>query len=273
MNTGRSLNLLKIALALFAFTAILPGCAPKGDPKQAVDSYFQYIVDGNYDMAYEQLSENNKKAYGKDNFVLYQRLLNEVRSLKGFSTAKLGEKRKENINGVDYRNVVEFTVSAKLFDHYNDREATDSYSIKVVNDKQKWKVLRDPGDNINEGISSIYSDIGFMYLTGKGKKGVNYNEAANNFNRALERHPDNARAYYGLASAYLDLGRYGDSIEKGRICIEKSKSNEQKSDAYNVVGLAYASKNQINEAKEAFTKALELNPNNEYAKTNLARVV
>jgi tetratricopeptide (TPR) repeat protein len=76
----------------------------------------------------------------------------------------------------------------------------------------------------------------------------------------------------GLASAYIDLDRYDDSIEKGRMCIEKSKSNEQKSDAYNVIGLAYANKNQINDAREAFTKALELNPNNEYAKTNLARV-
>lgn len=62
MNTEKSLNILKIALTLFAFTftAILSGCAPKGDPKQAVDSYFQYIVDGNYDMAYDQLSEYAK---------------------------------------------------------------------------------------------------------------------------------------------------------------------------------------------------------------------
>jgi tetratricopeptide (TPR) repeat protein len=271
INIMRNLNISKMLLIFTAIIIALSGCAPKGDPKEAVDSYYQYIVDGNYEMAYEQLSETNKKAYGKDNFVLYQRLLNEVNSLKGFTTAKISESKKESINGIEYRNVIEFTVSAKIYDYYNDKEITDGYSVKVINDNQNWRVLREPEVDINTEISSVYVDIGYMYFNGKGNKTVDYNQAANYFNKALERNPDNALAYYALSGAYLDLNRFDDSIEKGRLCIEKSNNDEQKSDAYNVIGLAYANKGQIEDAKEAFRKALELNPNNEYAKTNLAK--
>lgn len=39
------------------------GCAPKGDPNQILNAYYQDIKDGNPEGAYEKLSEESKKIF------------------------------------------------------------------------------------------------------------------------------------------------------------------------------------------------------------------
>jgi len=82
---------------------------------------------------------------------------------------------------------------------------------------------------------------------------------------------------YNIEKSRLDgkvqnLASYVNDDALGSIntFLSKETDNKKKSDGYNVLGSIYVAKNNINDAKVAYNKALELNPDNEYAKTNLA---
>jgi tetratricopeptide (TPR) repeat protein len=89
------------------------------------------------------------------------------------------------------------------------------------------------------------------------------------FNNGLEYDKDYFLLYYGLGSVYSDLERYDDSIKAIDTYLLKETDNNLKSAAYNIKGLDYAKEDLMDDAKKMFNKSLELNPNNEYAKTNL----
>lgn len=110
-----------------------------------------------------------------------------------------------------------------------------------------------------------------MYQEGKGKD-KNLLESANACNEALKYDPNNVYAYYSLARAYLLLNRYDDSIDKATVGLTKTSEKNTQSDFYVVMGNVFFSKRNFPKAKESYQKALDLNPSNEYAKTNLANL-
>jgi len=259
---------MKIAklMGVLLFALLLVGCTPKGDPKEILESYYQNVKDGNLQAAYEKFAEGNKRNISKEDYILYQRLLNECYELKEFKILKSGELKNVEIEGNKYRNVLEFNVTQTVKDFYNNKETSETFKRKVVNDDGVWKLYSEA--KIKEAIARCYHAIGWMYAEGKGKD-KNLNEAAKAFNEAIKINPDLDNAYYGQAVAYLQLLRYDDSIEKINTYIQKIKDNDELSNAYNVLGLCYLGKNQKQKARESFDRAIKLNPNNEYAKTNL----
>ncbi|MCC0566535.1 tetratricopeptide repeat protein [Brevibacillus borstelensis] len=252
----------RIALSLFVIFIItaLVGCSPKGDPKKTLEAYYTNIVNANYDAAYELLSEADKKATSKDDFVLYMTLNAELYKL---NEAIVTQAEKSS-------NTIVFDVSEKRHNYMEDKESSISYQRSVVPENGEWKVFADK--KYGEQIAGLQNKIAWLHLEGRGGKKKSENEAASWFNQALERDPSYYLANYGLSIAYVQLSRFDDAITAANKFVGAAKEKDEQSNGYNVIGLCYESKGDREKAREAYQKSVELDPKNEYAKTNLNRV-
>ncbi|TEB10599.1 lipoprotein NlpI [Pelotomaculum sp. FP] len=255
------LTLLITAIACVILVSCSSG-SPKGDSKKAMEAYYQYIVDGNFESAYEKLAEEVKNNVSKEDFILLNSLRRECYPLKGFKVEKI-----DNTSTV--KDSVEFNVVQTINNARENKETNETYKRKVVASNNEWKVYQEI--DLKQEIPDLYNYIGWMYLEGKGKD-KNLNEAASTFNQAIKYNPDYARPYYGLAVVYQQQGRYDESINNANNFMDKTKSDQEKSAAYNVLGLGYWEKGQLKDAKDSFLRALEFDNSNEYAKNNLANL-
>lgn len=266
------LNRIKFLILNIALLVIIPtliGCSskPKEDPTTFLKGYYQNFIDGNYISAYNKIASQWIKDLSKDDYVLYEQASEQAVKLKEYKVENPVEHKNKAIDGNTYKIAIEFTVTEKSENYYSSKEETSNYTRFIVLENGTWKVYRDKL-NGKKMLSEAYNFIGSMYCDGMGKS-KDMNQAAMMFNKAIEYDKDNNRPYYGLGLAYLNLQRYDDSITAINNYLAKETTNEGKSSGYNILGLDYQNKNMIDKSKEMYTKALEANPNNEYAKTNL----
>lgn len=250
---------------------VLSGCSnkPSGDPKAVLDDYYKNLINGNFTASYEYLADANKNSFSKDKYILYLNTYRQLVELKSYIIANPTELVNVNINGIIYNNAIEYDVTQTIKDYYQNKEITNTFKKIVVNDNGKWKYYYDI--NIDESLASNYSNIGQMYLNGKGKDKDNI-KAIQNFNEAIKADANCFEGYYGLSVGYNILGRYDESIENTNIIISNCSNKYLVSDAYNVLGNNYKSKGNYKEAISSFEKSLQNNPGNEYAKNNLAKL-
>lgn len=263
----------KVSLILgFTFIILLSfiGCAPKGDPSQVLNSYYQNIKDGDIEGAYDKLSEASKKNFSKEDFIKWQDVQKQIYVLKESKVDKANEFKEKELDGIKFKNVVEFSVVEKTHNVYENKEDTLSYERYVVNDNGSWKIYRGE-ENGKEIVAEALNILACLYIDGKGNKPKDLNQAAIILNEALKYSKDNVGVNYALARTYGELKRFDEAIEPANKYIEKSSDNNQKSDGYNLLGVIYESKNNFNKSIECYNKAIQLNPNNQYAKTNLER--
>lgn len=93
-----------------------------------------------------------------------------------------------------------------------------------------------------------------------------YAEALDAYNKAIEIDKSNAVYYCNRAAAHSKLADYLNSIED---CKNALKIDPTYSKAWGRLGLAFLSNNQMEEAYEAYNKAISLEPSNEGYKQNL----
>ncbi|MFF0831322.1 tetratricopeptide repeat protein [Brevibacillus sp. NPDC003359] len=251
----------RFTLSLFAIflIATLYGCGPKGDPKETLESYYTNVINANYDAAYALLSEADRKATSKDDFALFMRMNAELYKLNA-TEVKGAEKSGET---------VVFEVTEKQHSYTEEKDKSHTYKRSVVAENGEWKVFADK--TYGDSIAGQMVRIGQLHLNGIGEKKENPNEAAIWFNKALQRDSAHNDANFGLALAYMKLGRFQESIDAAKKFVESETYNIKKSDGLNVLGVSYEAMRDVAKAKEAYQKAVESNPGNEYAKTNLSR--
>lgn len=264
------LNRIKIFM-VFIFIFLLAGCGIKGDPQEVLNQYYQGIKDSNIENTYSTLCKESSNNFSKEDFIKWQDTNKEITSLKEVKLDKINEYKDKEIDGIKFKNVTEFSVTEIIEDFYNDKQDRRNYTRYVVNDDGEWKVYRGK-ENGKELVSDSLSSLAWMYIEGKGNKEKDLNKAAMILNESLKYNKDSIIAKYALASTYVKLERYDEAIKSANEYIQKSKENIEKSDGYNVLGIAYEGENQIDKAKECFNKAIKLDANNQYAKTNLERV-
>jgi tetratricopeptide (TPR) repeat protein len=85
-----------------------------------------------------------------------------------------------------------------------------------------------------------------------------YEEAIEDYNKAIELNPKNAEAYNNRGNAHSELNKHEEAIEDFNKAIEL---DPKYAEAYNNRGNAYYELNKHEEAIEDFNKAIELNPN------------
>jgi len=93
-----------------------------------------------------------------------------------------------------------------------------------------------------------------------------YNEALAKYKEAIEIDASNAVYYCNRAAAYSKISDFTNSIED---CKNALKIDPSYGKAWGRLGLALLSNNQYEEAYEAYTKAIQLEPTNDGYKQNL----
>jgi small glutamine-rich tetratricopeptide repeat-containing protein alpha len=97
-------------------------------------------------------------------------------------------------------------------------------------------------------------------------KGEKYKEALEQYNKAIEIDANNAVYYCNRAAAHSKLSDFANSIED---CKNALKIDPSYGKAWGRLGLALLSNNQLEEAYEAYSKAIQLEPSNEGYKQNI----
>ncbi len=153
----------------------------------------------------------------------------------------------------------------------------DEISLAIVNvlklklqEHEKAKIVKRYTDNIE--AYNLYQHG--VYFFNQFNFDL-FNKAINYFHQALEKDPNYAVAYYGLGACYFCLAYFGvnktsDVKSKMKKYIEKAlEIDENLSEAYDMLGLFNACFEwKWTEAKTAWQRSIELNPNGTMALSN-----
>lgn len=178
------LNRIKIFMA-FIFIFLLAGCGIKGDPQEVLNQYYQGIKDRNIEDTYSTLCKESSNNFSKEDFIKWQDTNKEIINLKEVKLDKVNEYKNKELDSIKFKNVVEFNVSEKIQDFYNDKEDVRSYKRNVVNDNGTWKVYREK-EKGKELVSDSLSSLAWMYIEGKGNKDKDLNKAAIILNESIK---------------------------------------------------------------------------------------
>lgn len=265
-------NIFIIIMVVIGTMFLLVGCKPKGDPKEVLNAYYSDIKDGNVEEAYEKLCSKSKENFSKEDFIKWQETMSEYALTNKVTLEELNSYKEKTIDEIEFKNVVEFNVKENTKDLRQNKDVNiDDYTRYVIDDNGEWKLYRGK-ENGKELVADSLSILADMYSNGEGGKTENINEAIKILNEALKYDSNKYDIYYSLSTNYYLLNRYDDAKKAINIFLEKATLDEEKSNAYNVQGLLCQSTNKIDDAKEYFKKAIQLDENNEHAKTNLARL-
>lgn len=259
-----------VIIGVLLISTIFVGCTPKGDPSKVLNNYYDNIKNGNPEDAYNTLADASKKNFEKDDFVKWAKAQDEYETLKGVNIKKNTEYKNKILDGNTYKNAIEFDVDETEHGNYYNKDEHAKYKRYVVNDNGQWKVYREK-ENGKDVLADSMDDLASMYADGKGKE-KDLNQAATILNESVKISSKYNKTYYALASVYCELERYDESISNVNKYINNVKDNKDKADAYNILGLDYKGKKDYESAKKYFNQAIQLDSNNQYAKTNLQQL-
>lgn len=255
----------KLLLLGIAIMFTLAGCntnnngseSENNEKKEALIAYYDNIIKGEFEKAYDLLSEKTKQKVNKEEFILWQTLMDEI---EDFMSAEVKATKDENV----------FTVEETFKDYYENKVLTATSERKVVVENNKVKIDRED-IHTNKAIGESYSTIGLMYADGKGKP-EDLMLAEENLKKALQYDPENAYSYLNLGYIFYKKELFQESILE----YNKALDNMPESDllgtsiALSNIGGSYYEMGDVEKAREFHTRALEVDPNNEYAKNGLA---
>ncbi len=273
-------KILSVLLIIILSIGIV-GCSskPEGNPQTIIEEYYELIYSSDYEGAYELLSAEIKKDVDLDKFIKWNDLLASIQKDSKYKVVLLEELKDEKLDGNEFNYISKFKVNKSLIDLYSEKQEAYNNEEYVVSEDKEWKVYRLKGDfNLDKKIASCYDSRGWMYYDGKGED-LNMNAAIEMFFNAIEYDNTYFYYYYDLASALKEMNRFDEAIaytiEAIELVGEDSDIKEDKemlSDANNLLGVIALNEGDIEKAKGYYTLALELNSNNQYAKSNLANL-
>ncbi|MDM8514677.1 tetratricopeptide repeat protein, partial [Desulfobacterales bacterium HSG16] len=124
--------------------------------------------------------------------------------------------------------------------------------------KASNKQIRPKRESITIGHNaSTYSLLGNTFMKLK-----NYEEAINQYRKAIEIDPDNTYANTMLGLAFYKQKNYEEAINQYRKAIEIDPDNTY---AYNKLGRVFEKQKNYEEAINQYRKAIEIDPDNTYA--------
>lgn len=113
----------------------------------------------------------------------------------------------------------------------------------------------------------------FIIEGNKSFSEARYDDAINDYRKALEKKENNDVAGYNLGNTFYRKGQLEEAIKAFDQTIRDTKSNTVKQNAYYNKGVAYQTANKPDECIVAYKNALLLNPNDEEARQNLQRAL
>jgi len=117
-------------------------------------------------------------------------------------------------------------------------------------------------------LAEAYFRLGLGYESlGKHEEAeAQYKKAVEAYKKYFEEHRDDAEAHYALGQTYANLGQYSEAIREYR---EATKLKEDDPDMFYDLGVAYTKLAQYDAAAAAFSKSLEIDPDNYRAQDGL----
>ena len=108
--------------------------------------------------------------------------------------------------------------------------------------------------------------LGYESLGKREEAEAQYKKAVEAYKKYFEEHRDDAEAHYNLGQTYANLGQYSEAIREYR---EATKLKEDDPDMFYDLGVAYTKLAQYDAAAAAFSKSLEIDPDNYRAQDGL----
>jgi tetratricopeptide (TPR) repeat protein len=230
----------------------------QADKLALVQQYYDYFGMRDYESAYELLSEKSKSMYSKEDFLLWNQLLEET----GLYRYTISETADENV----------FTVDAVVNEYYWGDEIRESYerSVVVENGLIKLEVLDwDMDKNIGYG----YDLLGLMYLDGVDKE-LDLAQAEEYFLLAIQYDPDNPYAYWDLGMALERSDQLEGALDNYNTALGMLPEDTPVDLAILLsnIGLIYEKLEDPDTARAYYEQALEVDPNNPDAAAGLEKL-
>lgn len=184
---------------IFVVSLTLVGCAPKGNPEETLNTYYENIKKNNVEEAYALLCEESKKDFKKEDFTKWRNAEKEVFKLKDVKVEKVKD-FKGSLNGIKFKNIVEFKVVKKCEDIFENEEEKQELKQYVVNDNGAWKIYFGNKETGKQLTSLSLNQLARMYMYGKGNKTEDLDKAASLLEEAIELNPNNKDAKGNLKS-------------------------------------------------------------------------
>jgi Flp pilus assembly protein TadD len=108
--------------------------------------------------------------------------------------------------------------------------------------------------------------LGYEALAKRDEAETEYKEAVEAYKKYLAQNEDDAEAHYDLGQTYANLGQYSEAIREYRVA---TKLREDDPDIYYDLGVAHTKLAQYDAAAVAFSKSLEIEPDNYRAQDGL----
>jgi tetratricopeptide (TPR) repeat protein len=108
--------------------------------------------------------------------------------------------------------------------------------------------------------------LGYEALGKREESEAEYKKAVETYKKYLAGHEDDSEAHYDLGQTYAGLGQYSDAIREYRLAT-KLKDNDP--DIFYDLGVAHTKLAQYDAAAAAFSKSLEIDPDNYRAQDGL----
>ena len=169
----------------------------------------------------------------------------------------------------------------------NNSAGTPQVSNNLAGDQTQARSLLDKGkelyrnDQDEEAVQSFMEAIkldpdlpeahfrlalGYETLGKQEEAEKEYKKAVETYKKYLAENPDDAEAHYALGQTYAGLSQYSEAIREYR---EATKRKEDDPDMFYDLGVAHTKLAQYDAAVAAFSKSLELDPDNYRAQDGL----
>lgn len=121
---------------------------------------------------------------------------------------------------------------------------------------------------LDPGLAEAHFRLGLGYESlGKREEAeAEYKKAVEAYKKYFEQNRDDAEAHYALGQTYANLGQFTEAIREYR---EATKLKDDDADIYYDLGVAYTKLAQYDQAAAAFSKSLDIDPDNYRAQDGL----
>ena len=154
-------------------------------------------------------------------------------------------------------------------DHSRAREHLDKGKELYRNDQDTEAVLAfQEAIRLDPDLAEAHFRLGLGYESlGKREEAeAEYKKAVDSYKKYLEENRDDAEAHYALGQTYANLGQFSEAIREYR---EATRLKDNDPDIYYDLGVAHTKLAQYDAAAAAFSKSLEIDPNNYRAQDGL----
>jgi tetratricopeptide (TPR) repeat protein len=178
--------------------------------------------------------------------------------------------KEQNDPNAQYRLAVAESVAAEVAIEQKDKVKGREFAESGMRAAEKAVSLNANSSEYNRILGTLCGQM----VSSQGLAGLKYGSCAlKSVNRAIELDPKSSDAYlsHGVGNYYLPAA-FGGGIEPAIKDFEKAiELNPKSADAYLWLGIALRKENKSPEARKAFAKSLELNPNRIWAKQQLEK--